>query len=143
VTQLRTNVSFQHPARFVSLTDDDRILAVDGAQWFIALLRHISSLEIDPDLCQEDWGVVVRVQRNRAKFWIGLSAWESDGSWLAHFHHGSFVQRFSPSGTRELKHLLAGVHQTLANDGAVSEIAWYEEAQMNSPEPKSFPVPLD
>src|SRR6516162_6681702 len=102
---MRTNVTFRHPAEFVPLSVEDGILAVSGAQWFAALLRRIRGLEIDEDLCQEDWGVVFFARRNQKKFWIGLSAWDSEGAWLAHFHHGSFarLQRFSSSGKKELK----------------------------------------
>ena len=75
--KMRTNVTFRHPAEFVPVSDADGILAVGGAQWFAALLRRVPALEVDEDLCQEDWGVVLLVRRNQRKFWIGLSAWDS------------------------------------------------------------------
>lgn len=138
---MRTNVTFRHPAEFVPLSDDDGILAVSGAQWFAALLRRVPDLEIDEELCQEDWGLVYFARRNQKKFWIGLSAWDSDGAWLAHFHHGSFawLQRFSSSGKNELKRLLADVHEVLASEPAISEIAWHEETKMSKPQPAGVP----
>ena len=88
---MRTSVTFRHPAEFVGDSDDGGgILAVSGAYWFVELLRRVPRLQIDQNLCQEDWGVVVFARRNSKHFWIGLSAWNSEGAWLAHFHHGSF-----------------------------------------------------
>jgi hypothetical protein len=73
-------------------------------------------LPIEEDLCQEDWGVVSFARRKRKKFWIGLNAWEPEGSWLAHFHHGSFawLQRLISSGKNEVRRLLADVREVLA-----------------------------
>ena len=71
--------------------DGGDLLAVRGAQWFASLLQRVPGLQIDEHLCQEDWGVVCFVRRNQKKFWIGLNAWDSEGAWLAHFHHGSFA----------------------------------------------------
>ena len=88
---MRTNVTFRHPAEFVPLSEDDGILAVSGANWFGALLGRVPGLVIDDNACQEDWGVVFFVRHNQVKFWIGLSAWDETGKWLAHFHYGSFA----------------------------------------------------
>lgn len=142
---MRTNTTFRHPAKFVPLSDEDGILAASGAQWFASLLRRVPSLEIDEDLCQEDWGVVLFARRNRTKFWIGLSAWDAEGAWLAHFHHCSFawLQWFSSSGKNELKRLLADVHEALASERAISQITWYEESEMGKPQPAGFPTPLE
>jgi hypothetical protein len=142
---MRTRVTFRHPAEFVPLSEEDGILAVSGAQWFAAILRRISGIEIEKDLCQEDWGVAMFARRNRKKFWIGLSAWDAKGAWLAHFHHGSFAwfQRFSSSGKNELKCLLANVHEVLASEAAVSAIAWHEEGELNKPQPAGFPTPVE
>jgi hypothetical protein len=98
-------------------------------------------LEIDDDLCQEDWGVVIFARRNRKKFWIGLSAWDAEGAWLAHFHHGSFawLQRFSSSGKNELKRLLADVHEVLASEAAISHIAWHDASELSKPQRAGFP----
>jgi hypothetical protein len=141
---MRTNVTFRHPAEFVSTSDEDGILSVNGGQWFAALLRQVPGFEIDEDQCQEDWGVVFFAQRNQKKFWIGLSAWSSEDKWIAHFHHASFAwwQRFGSSGKNELKHLLAGVHEVLASETAISDIAWYEESEMHKPQPAGFPTPF-
>jgi len=142
---MRTNVTFRHPAKFVPLSDEDGILAAGGAQWFAAILGRVPGLEIDDDLCQEDWGVAVSATRNQRRFWIGLSTWDADGSWLAHFHHGSlaWLQRLSSSGKGELKRLLADVHEVLATDPAISDIMWYEESEMGNPRPAGFPKPVE
>jgi hypothetical protein len=143
---MRTNVTFRHPAEFVGDQEDGGgVLAVRGAHWFAALLRRVPDLQIDEDLCQEDWGVVLFARRNQGKFWIGLSAWDSEGAWVAHFHRGSFAwfQWFSSSGKDELKRLLTDVHEVLANEPAVSEIAWHEESEMSKPEPAGFPTPVE
>ena len=101
-----TNVTFRHPAEFVGDQEDGGgVLAVHGAQWFAAILKRVPRLGLDVNLCQEDWGVVFFARRNQKKFWIGLSAWDSDGAWLVHFHHGSFTwsQWFSFRGNDELE----------------------------------------
>jgi hypothetical protein len=142
---MRTNVTFRHPAEFVGLSEHDGILAVSGAQWFSALLGRVPGLQIDEDLCQEDWGVVFFARRNQKKFWIGLSAWDAEGAWLAHLHHGSFawLQWFSSSSQNELKRLLTDVHGVLASDPAITDIAWHEESEMSKPKPAGFPTPVE
>ncbi len=142
---MRTNVTFGHPAAFVPLSDEDGILAVSGAQWFAALLLRVPGLQIDNEMCQEDWGVVLFARRNQRKFWIGLSPWDSEGTWLAHFHHGSFAwfKRFVSFGTNELTRLLADVHDVLASEPAIRDIVWYEESEMSKPKPAGFPHPVE
>jgi hypothetical protein len=129
----------------VPLSTEDGILTVRGAQWFAAILQRVPGLQIDNDLCQEDWGVVFFARRNQKRFWIGLSAWNVGGAWLAHFHHGSFawLQRFSSSGNNELKRLLADVHDVLASEPAISQILWHEGSEMDRPEPAGFPHPVE
>jgi hypothetical protein len=144
--KMRINVTFRHPAEFVGDSEDGGgVLAVRGAHWFAALLRRVPDLQIDEDLCQEDWGVVSSARRNQKKFWIGLSAWDSEGAWIAHFHHASFawLQRFSSSCKNELKRLLVGFHEVLSSEAAISDIAWHEESEMNKPQPASFPTPVE
>ena len=143
---MRTNVTFRHPAEFVGDQEDGGgILAVRGAQWFAALLRRVPGLELEEDLCQEDWGVVFFTRRNQRKFWIGLSAGHADGSWLAHFHHGSFawLQRFNSSGKSEFGRLLAEVHAVLKHDSAVSGISWHDEKAVRDPAPRAFATPFE
>lgn len=141
---MRTNVTFHHPAEFEPLSDEDGILAVGGAQWFVALLLRVPGLHIDGELCQEDWGVVVFARRNGKRFWVGLSAWDVKHTWLAHFHHGPFawLQRLSPSGKSELRSLVSDVHAVLADEPAVSNVVWYEEGEMRKPQPAGFRTPV-
>jgi hypothetical protein len=125
--RIRTNVSFRYPAEFVAISDVDGVLAISGAQWFVDVLRRIPRLEVNDNLCQEDWGVVAFIRRNSKKFWIGLSLWpEGEHAWLAHFHHGPFAwwQRLSPSGQHELRQLVADAHDVLASDPAVYDVVW-------------------
>jgi hypothetical protein len=142
---MRTNVTFRHPAAFVPLEEGNDVLAVAGAEWFAALLQRVPGLQRDGDLCQEDWGVVVFVRREEKSFWVGLSPWEGENTWLAHFHHGSFawLQWFSAAGTNALRRLVSDVHAVLANEPTVSDIVWYEESQIRKAEPIGFPTPVD
>ena len=141
---MRTNVTFHHPAQFVPVSDEDGILATTGAQWFVTLLQRVPGLDIDKQLCQEDWGVVIFARRAGKKFWIGLSLWpEGEHAWLAHFHHGvhAWIQRFSSSGKAELRNLVADVYRVLMSDTTVSQVVWYEETQMRKAKPEGFPSP--
>jgi hypothetical protein len=72
---------------------------------------------------------VLFARRNRKKFWIGLNARDTEGSWLAHFHHDLFpsLQWLSSSGKNELKRLLADVHEVLASAAAISGIVWCKD----------------
>jgi hypothetical protein len=143
---MRTNVSFRHPAEFVAVSDEDGILAVAGAQWFVSLLRRVPDLQIEAGLVQEDWGVVMRARRAKKSFWIGLSMWpEGEHAWLAHFHHGSFawLQRLGSSGASELQRLIFDVHGVLVSEAAVSDIVWYEESQMRKAQPDGFTTPVE
>ena len=64
---------------------------------------------------------------------------------VAHFHHGSFawLQSFSSTGKDQLKRLLADVHDVLASEPAITEIAWHEESEMSKPRPAGFPTPVE
>jgi hypothetical protein len=146
VWTMRTNVSFCHPAEFVADENGDDVLSVNGAGWFADLLREIPELEVDGELCQEDWGVVVRVKRHGKHFWIGLSLWpDGESQWLAHVHHGSFawLQSFRSSGKEELKQLVAALHRALSQDPQVSQIVWYRENEMRQVAPTEFATPCD
>ena len=127
LSRSRTYVTFRHPAEFVPYGDG--VVAVDGAQWFAALLRSVPGLAIEDDLRQEDWGVVVSARRNRKKVWIDLSYWD-EGAWLAHIHRDAWFQRLSSSGQNELKRLLADVHEVLTSEAAISDIAWWRDPEV-------------
>jgi hypothetical protein len=141
---MRTNVSFSYPAKFVSIPEVEDVLAVSGALWFVDLLKRIPNLHVESELCQEDWGVVAFCRRGERPFWIGLSLWpEGEQAWLAHVHHGSFawLQRFSKAGKEELRRLVLDLHQALARDPAVSQIAWYHERGMRTANPQGALAP--
>ena len=143
---VRTNVRFRHATEFIPVSDEDGILAVAGAQWFVLLLRSVPNLEIEGDLCQEDWGVAIFARRNGKRFWIGLSMWpDGQHAWLAHVHHRSFawLQRVSALGKKELERLASDIHNVLANEQAISEITWYQESDMTKPDPTSFATPAN
>jgi hypothetical protein len=132
---MRNHVTFRCPEPFVRYSEEDGILSASGAGWFAALLRSVPSLEVDPKLCQEDWGVVIFVSRNRKRFWIGLSMWpEGESAWLAHIHHHSFawLQRLTSSGKAELDTLIGDIHHMLSNAASVSDITWYREGDMKT-----------
>ena len=143
---MRTNVIFRHPAQFVPLSPDDGILSVDGIGWFVSLLRQIPGLQIEPGLCQEDWGVVAFAQRNGKRFWVGLSSWpDEEQMWLVHFHHHSFawLQRWTTSGKNELQQLVLAAHEALSGDPAVSRLAWYLERDMTKANAQGSTNPIE
>lgn len=93
---MRNTVKFCHPEPW---SDADGVLGVEGAGWFAELLRKLPGVVVDPELVQEDWGVVVLARHDGRNFWLGLNAM-GEHEWLAHVHHGSFawLQRFSAEG---------------------------------------------
>jgi hypothetical protein len=103
-------------------------------------------LQIEPGLCQEDWGVVVFAQRNGKRFWIGLSSWpDQEQVWLAHFHHHAFawLQRWTTSGKNELQQLVLAAHEALSGDPAVSHLAWYLERDMTKANAQGSTNPIE
>jgi hypothetical protein len=127
---IRNNVTFQHPATFVPTAEAEGIMSIDGAAWFVDLLGRIPRPAIDPDLCQEDWGVVVFGARDRLKFWFGLSFWD-EGAWLAHVHHWALLQRFRAAGKAGYAAVISDLHDVLRHDDSVSDVRWYLEADVN------------
>jgi len=144
---MRDNVTFVHPAPFVGVSaDDESVLSVAGARWFADILARVRGLAVQPELCQEDWGVVLFASRDETQFWIGLSPWpELEQGWLAHLHHGSFswLQRLRRSGQAELERLAIDLHATLSADPAVSSITWYREREMRRADPSGAPTPSE
>lgn len=143
---MRNNVTFCHPAEYIEAPDSDGILGVRGVDWFVTLLRRVADLEIDDELCQEDWGVVIFARRHGKKFRIGLTCWpEEENAWWAHVHHGSFawLQRFTRTGNEELKRLVSDIHDALAGDPMVSAIAWYSEREVQKVKPIGAARPAD
>jgi hypothetical protein len=142
---MNANVTFRHSTKFAPASETDGTLAIDDALWFVSLLRQISNLQIDDELCQEDWGVVIFAKRNKKRFWIGLYQWSSDNTWIAQFHHGSFAwrQMFSRTGKAELNRLLLDFHEVLASEPCISEIIWYQEAELKKANPSGHSTPID
>jgi hypothetical protein len=139
---MRTNVTFRHPAEFVSLDEAEGILAANGVEWFRELMLRIDGLVVQPEPIQEDWGVVFIADRDGCRFWIGISFWD-EGAWIVHVHHHStaWVQRFTATGKASLARLAQGLHGVLQVDPLVSEIGWYFEADMTRPDANSAPTP--
>lgn len=130
---MRNNVVFRHPATFVPVSTGGKgVLSVEGATWFVSILRRVPALDVDAKLCQEDWGVVVFASRHGYEFWIGLNVFDKT-EWNVHVHHGSFawLQRLRASGRRELSSLLEGLDFALKSDAAVGHIRWYSEGDMS------------
>jgi len=139
---MHRHVTFWYPAPFVRLSEEDGVLSVDGAQRFVSLLKRIPGLQVDDELCQEDWGVVIFARRARKQFWIGLSGFD-EHEWAAHIHHGSFawLQRMSPSGKRAMEQLILDIHAVLANEPAVSKITWHPQTEAGKQNPRGSPTP--
>jgi hypothetical protein len=138
-------VNFCHPAEFIRYSEEDGILASSGAAWFIAILKRIDGLDVQSELCQEDWGVVIFVGRRGYRFWIGLSGGATGGetAWLAHMHHGSFswLQRLLPGGRREFWLLVLDIHRVLSSDPSVTDIKWFTQKQLMRADLKSAASP--
>lgn len=142
---MRTHVIFDHPAAWVPVSEEDGILSVEGATWFVNLLEQVPDLTVDPDLCQEDWGVVVFATRNNKRFWIGLSFWgEDERRWCAHVHHHSFawLQRVSASGRTELRRLIQDVHGALNSAAVVSHVSWLDQHAVDRGQGPGSPNPI-
>ena len=141
---MRTDVVFTNPHEFISISDYDTILSVKGVRWFAEILRRIPSLQVEDKLCQEDWGVVIFAERNKNRFQIGISFWpEGEHAWLVHFRHPSFawLQHWSVSGKAELNRLILDLHAVLKIEPTVTKISWYEEREMNQPNPNASGQP--
>ncbi len=142
---MRTNVTFQHPAEFVPVSENDGILSAGAADWFVSLLRRVDGLLIRGCLCQEDWGVVVFAERAGKRFWVGLSFWpDGESAWLAHFHHHDFawLQRWSRAGRHELACLIGDFHAVLASEPVIHNIAWYYERDLMRADAPSSATPV-
>ncbi|QDV75686.1 hypothetical protein [Botrimarina mediterranea] len=142
---MRTNVCFRYPAPFVPVPDNELLLSTDGAIWFVDLLRKVPNLQINEELCQEDWGVVVFVNRNSARYWVGIGRLQdqNEGDWLAFFNPSplSWLPWRRRHCRRELGNLIEAMHDVLQEDASVSQIVWYEEKEMRTPNPKGFATP--
>lgn len=137
---MRNTVQFSFAASFVG-AGADGIVGVAGAGWFVELLERIPGLEIDPELVQEDWGVVVLARRAGRRFWIGLGA--TDGhEWIAHVHHAPFawVQRLASAGNAARRALVDELDRAL-RDGNASSVRWFDERDLALMSPAAAPSP--
>lgn len=142
---MRTNVIFRHSAEFLPVSEEDGVLSTEGADWFVSLLRQIPGLEIEPELCQEDWGVVAFARRGGKRFWIGVCMCpDGEQMWLAHFHHHSFawLDRWSASGKREFERLILDAHAALSSDAAVSLLRWHYERDVAKAATRGAKAPI-
>jgi hypothetical protein len=124
---MRTNVVFRCAQEFVGADQDEGILGVRGAVWFVEKLKRIPGLAIDQQLIQEDWGVVIFSQKNEKRFWIGLSLLpDGENHWLAHVHHASWalLQRFTTKGRAALDDLVKEIDVVLKADATVTDVRW-------------------
>jgi hypothetical protein len=131
---VRTNVTFQHPAEFVPVSEDEGILSVAGVAWFLELLARVEGIEVVGDPIQEDWGVVAFARRGDCRFWIGISFWD-EGAWLVHVHHHSsaWLQRMSSKGKTGLSDLCSELHKALKSAEGVREVSWHVESDLRRP----------
>ncbi len=123
---MRDHIRFSCVHNFVGTEEVPDVLSVEGAGWFHGILQGIAGLEVDPELCQEDWGVVFFAAREEKRFWIGLGGWpDPGGHWLVHLHHHSFAwkQRFSRAGKEALEVLVADVERALRAVPSISGVA--------------------
>ena len=139
---MRNHVTFVHPARVVTVSEDDGVLSTAGAGWFVELLRRIPDLVIEPELCQEDWGVVVFASRDGSRFWIGLNQWfDADHEWLAHVNHRGFLQRFSAARKEAMTGVIRDFHAVLTAEPRVSSIKWYRGGSLDRAKADPAPTP--
>jgi len=124
---MRTNVIFRCAQEFVASDEEEGILGVRGASWFVERLKRIPGLAIDQRLTQEDWGVVIFSQKNEKMFWIGLSLYpDGENCWLAHVHHApwTLLQRFTAKGKAALHDLVNEIDAMLRADATVTDVRW-------------------
>ena len=144
---MRNTVAFAIPnVRWPDETNEENcsdVLLIKHATWFLEILRRIEWLKIDPELCQEDWGVVAFASHDKLQFWIGLSfgsGSDNEGDWLAHVHHGSFsvVQRYTKRGKQAFQQLAVDLDRALRAAGATT-LLWYDERDQSCKNPAPSP----
>ena len=120
---MQNEFTFRYPEPGVTTNEDGSgVLSIRGAGWFADFLRRIPNLDVDGDLCQEDWCVVVFARREGREFWVGISS-AGEGEYDVHFHHGSFawLQRMTPGGRAALARLIDDFRIVASEDEAVTE----------------------
>jgi len=132
---MRNTVSFRFPAPLIVLSDDDGVVSVQGAGWFLALVRTIPGLELEPAPVQEDWGVLVGARRAGRRYWIGLSSSGSEHEWIARVSHHSWLQRFRPEG----RAALVGELDRALRAANASSLRWFDERDLNLRAPAETP----
>lgn len=141
---MRNYAIFHYLPEFGADSDEDGILTVEGAKWFLKLLRRIPEIHVDENLCQEDWGVVFFANRDCGRFWIGLSLWpDGECAWLVHLHHHAFawLQKLSRAGREKLNRLIIDLSRVLSTDSMVTDIQWHRDSDMKKGKPQGTASP--
>lgn len=139
-SDMRNTVSFHLAAPLAVVSDEDGVLRVAGADWFLDTLRTIPGIELDQRLVQEDWGVIVCAHRDGRRYRIGLSSAGHEHEWVAHVRPRSFawVERFSPGGRAARTALIGEVDRALRAAHA-SGLRWFDESDLNLRAPAESP----
>jgi hypothetical protein len=145
---MRKAVSFDYPAPFIGTEADDAgVLSIKAAGWFANLLQSIPELIVDPNLCQEDWSVVIFTKRQKKPFhfyfWNGLAE-EPRRSWIAEVSHGDLLgfHRFIPKSREGLDKLISDFHTALVRSPSVSRVTWFQNStDAFAPAAKGDPTP--
>lgn len=137
---MRNTVSFHYPAPLVVVSDEDGVLSVEGAGWFLDMIRTIPGIDVEQSVLQEDWGVVVRVRLAGRSYRVGLSFTGNEHDWVAHVRHHSFawLERFSPGGRAARAALVGEVDRALRTANA-SALKWFDESDLNLRAPAESP----
>jgi hypothetical protein len=136
---MRNTVRFQYPAPLVVVSDEDGVLSVEGAGWFLDMIKTIPGINLDQGVVQEDWGVVVCAHRTGRSYRIGLSSTGYEHEWVAHVrHHLAWLERFSPRG-RAAREALVGELGLALRAANASELKWFDESDLNLRAPAESP----
>ncbi len=121
-------------------------LAESAAGWFVELLQKVPNLKVDTKLCQEDWGVLIFIERNGLKFFASLGIQEDDDSdgyqyhWLAFFTlpdkslFSFFGRGPKPDDQkRVLRTIVGDVAEVFSKEPQISDMLWFTDKESNEP----------
>jgi hypothetical protein len=137
---MRNTVSFQYRAPMVVVSDEDGVVGVEGAGWFLDIIRTIPGIDLDQSVVQEDWGVVIPARLAGRSYWIGLSSTGDEHDWVAHVrpHALAWLERFSPRARAARAALVGEVDRALRTAHA-SGLKWFDENDVNLRAPAKSP----